>query len=55
MADKEKIEKLLHYLERKAKEFDDYEPCSGDDWCEKHCGKKIYPTKECFRRYLLGE
>lgn len=61
MTDAEKIEKLLDHIcwfEGTA----DCDTLFGDDmyaddgeWCENHCGDKLYPHKECFRHYLLGE
>lgn len=57
MTDKEKIEKLLEYIENMAERLNDEEPCIAidDDWCDEHCGDKYCPTAECYKHYLLGE
>ena len=63
MTDKEKIEKLLDYLESIGDvyecdlHFHDEERWANrydDEWCDNHC-KWSSPQKECFRHFLLGE
>ena len=58
MTDKEKIEKLIGFIEFITNEYGiDYlchSHLADEKWCEANCNA-VCPTKECYRHFLLGE